>query len=277
MCVTFDDQLTAITTDPLETKVFVGAFNGSIRIFSLLHPPRSLDTHFQIDPNHMTCMIDGGHTDRVGSLECTIDGCSLISSSADKTIKIWHINSRQCIRTITMKAAVTNVALKLLPRSFTSKKFQSEIALKSFQKTYDPEYNPDILQLMVTRDLSSSSDDDDRNDVGSSTAAMYDDREMMALNEESNTLKTINKQLYDYAVENVLQSAAVPTNRESVIKPVPSTSERNISEGTLEVLMEIRNRDNNEKAKSRKRKRVRKKSRNGVNFADEPFNDDADS
>ena len=39
----------------------------------------------------------------VTCLSVSIDGLALISGSNDNTIKIWHIISKQCMRTVTNK------------------------------------------------------------------------------------------------------------------------------------------------------------------------------
>ena len=39
----------------------------------------------------------------VTCLAVSMDGMALISGSNDNTIKIWHINSKQCMKTVTNK------------------------------------------------------------------------------------------------------------------------------------------------------------------------------
>ena len=43
-----------------------------------------------------------GHSNSITSMEVTWDGCHLLSSSQDGSIRTWNLSSRQCIRKITL-------------------------------------------------------------------------------------------------------------------------------------------------------------------------------
>ena len=55
----------------------------------------NLTNNFQFKP-----YFSDGHIDSIKSVAITPDGKTIISGSADKTIKLWDINSRMCIKTL---------------------------------------------------------------------------------------------------------------------------------------------------------------------------------
>lgn len=56
-------------------------------------------------------MTFSGHTGAVTCLAVTIDGHGLLSGSSDHSIKLWHIKSRQCMRTTNFKGTISNLML----------------------------------------------------------------------------------------------------------------------------------------------------------------------
>ncbi|EDO39035.1 predicted protein, partial [Nematostella vectensis] len=111
----FDCSITAIVTDPAEYNLFAGASNGRIYQIMLYNPGFKQENHI----TNEGALNFTGHSKQVTSLAVTMDGTVLLSGSNDNTARVWHIQSRQSIRTLTHKGAVTNVQIIRRPVNFT--------------------------------------------------------------------------------------------------------------------------------------------------------------
>lgn len=144
LSVIFDVRPTCLVVNVTEVDVFIGVFDGTIKTFSLLDPPRNLDHHFKELTSELTF---SGHTKSVTCLALSVDDSILVSGSVDETIRIWHIHSKQCTRIIRMKGAITNILVRMLPESLQSYEFQPNSVIKSFQKRYDENQPDQVLEI----------------------------------------------------------------------------------------------------------------------------------
>jgi hypothetical protein len=92
--------------DLSEKNVFVGSNSGPIYTFSLSSPPR--DLKLTLDGEKKTNMLVG-HTQEVTCLSVSADGQVVASGSKDFDVRLWHIQSRQCVRIISHKGQVSTV------------------------------------------------------------------------------------------------------------------------------------------------------------------------
>lgn len=92
--------------DLSENNVFVGSNSGSIFTFCLSSPPR--DLKLTLDGEKKTNMMVG-HTQEVTCLSVSADCQALASGSKDFDVRLWHIQSKQCVRIITHKGQVSAV------------------------------------------------------------------------------------------------------------------------------------------------------------------------
>mmetsp|Transcript_15113 Transcript_15113/g.25872 ORF Transcript_15113/g.25872 Transcript_15113/m.25872 type:complete len:431 (+) Transcript_15113:128-1420(+) len=93
--------------DPLQTVLFAGAATGDIFVVDLTAAPFPRAPSPDAAPH---CLA--GHTGAVSCLAISADGCLLVSASADSTVRIWDVRSRQHLRTMTQhKGAVTSLAV----------------------------------------------------------------------------------------------------------------------------------------------------------------------
>ncbi|XP_065221153.1 WD repeat-containing protein 18 [Planococcus citri] len=214
LSIVFDSKPCSIVVDPAENYVFVGTGDGTIKTFSLLDPPRNRDYHFTDTSNDTTF---SGHTKQVNSLSISTDGTSLISGSADESVKIWHIESKQCLRTIRCRGNVTNVIVRILPKKLQHHDFQPVTVLKNFLKRFDENENADLMEVFTPDDLIGADsidyddDDDDKNNS-----------EVAALREKIQKLEKINSQLYTFAAQKILQSDEPKVTKPAVVKKAPS-------------------------------------------------------
>ncbi|OTF73017.1 WD domain containing protein [Euroglyphus maynei] len=115
----------AVVMDRMERALFVGSANGPVyevvlsRIYQ--QPRRDGDKSLHIDlsclggeqecldTNRNDKQVMIGHTGAVYAMAVTIDGQALLTGSQDRTIRLWHIGSHQCMRTVQCKGPVSNL------------------------------------------------------------------------------------------------------------------------------------------------------------------------
>ncbi|XP_078476808.1 WD repeat-containing protein 18 isoform X1 [Lampetra planeri] len=93
--------LTALALDPAEYHVFCGGVDGAIYRISLYNTNHERTLRVNEDDEEA---VFRGHTGEVRCLCVTMDGSLLVSGSQDHKVCVWDVASRQCLRTITMKA-----------------------------------------------------------------------------------------------------------------------------------------------------------------------------
>lgn len=202
LSIVFETRPTCIIVDIPENNFFVGAADGSIKLVSLLDPPRNLEHHFDENRN----AVLSGHTKPITCMALSTDESTLVSGSKDETIKLWYVCSRQCLRTIPMRAVVTNVIVKSVFKGFSSHDYQPKCVLRDFQKSYD-QNTPETMDLYCPNDLnSSSSESSDSED------------EVTALREKVTMLTHLNEELFNFARGNTaetIDSSPVPDEQKS--------------------------------------------------------------
>jgi len=116
----FDSATTAVTAHPADYRAFVGTMKGKIYQIDLFEkPPANQQRYFgsNIDGDSRTFF---GHQNRVTALSVNLEGIYLASGGEDFQVKIWHIDSRQCLQTIDCKGPVTTVRYMLMPKTLDS-------------------------------------------------------------------------------------------------------------------------------------------------------------
>ncbi|KAK2510041.1 hypothetical protein MC885_018425 [Smutsia gigantea] len=71
---------------------------------------------------------------QVTCLSVSTDGSVLLSGSHDETVRMWDTQSKQCIRTLTLKGPVTNATIVLAPVGMLSSDFRPSLPLPRFNK-----------------------------------------------------------------------------------------------------------------------------------------------
>ena len=166
-----------------------------------------------------------GHKKAVRHLSVSLDGTTLVSGSDDNDVKLWHIASRQCCRTLSHKGEITatEYAIPPLPGCIDAtdvERFRHSLILAPFEKT------------VFTREHKNYSDEDEYtfqtigrertnsdNTLTDEFFEMYDSKKKTftadnILTESSHTtdnlasendkLREINLELYQYAVSGIL-------------------------------------------------------------------------
>uniref|UniRef100_A0A8C9UKY8 WD repeat-containing protein 18 n=1 Tax=Spermophilus dauricus TaxID=99837 RepID=A0A8C9UKY8_SPEDA len=101
LSVLFDVGIMAVTMDLAEHHVFCGGSDGSIFQVDLCARPTERERSFQ--PEQDPGKVFRGHRNQVTCLSVSTDGSVLLSGSHDETVRLWDVQSKQCIRTMTLR------------------------------------------------------------------------------------------------------------------------------------------------------------------------------
>ncbi|XP_042694188.1 WD repeat-containing protein 18 isoform X2 [Centrocercus urophasianus] len=101
LSVLFDVGIMAVTLDLSEYHMFCGGMDGSIFQVDLCAWPVQRDRTFQTERENGK--IFKGHRNQVTCLSVSTDGSLLLSGSHDETVRLWDIQSKQCLKTMNHK------------------------------------------------------------------------------------------------------------------------------------------------------------------------------
>lgn len=202
----FDIPLSSITMDVLELNIFIGTIEGNICQFSLTNPPRNKDLLVNTDAD---CPMFISHSKAVTCLSVSLDGETLMSSSSDEQVILWHIHSKQPIRTIRHKGSVTNAYFTINFPAIYQQDFSPSIILHSLERTLEKD-SDDVLQVEILVNTKidfwpEGQESDHVESIVSSYETKTTQKESV-LKEELEKLKKINANLYAFSVEKALNS-----------------------------------------------------------------------
>lgn len=205
----FPEALTSVTVDHLDTKVYVGSADGNIFEFNLQSPPRMKEYHLS-DVNVKNKFI--GHKGAVTALSVSLDGESLLSGGNDENVLLWHITSKQLIRTLPHKGAITNAFFMLAPRCMFDQEVKLTLIANSFKRMMDNDATTDdshVVEVLVSQPIT----DDDEELLGGrsvgcestaeGTSNHAGGQELESLRAEVKRLKKINKDLFEHSIKSV--------------------------------------------------------------------------
>jgi len=135
------------------------------------------------------------------ALSVSLFGDTLVSGSTDCTVKMWHIASRQCIRTIQLKEPVINMFLSLTPRQLTVNELDPSVILRSFKKTEEQE-NENFIEVYCYNDL-----------FEEEKYNFEHDKDITSVREELEKTKTVNARIYEFALNSILKDSG-PNKKE---------------------------------------------------------------
>lgn len=225
--VVFPEPLTAVTMDHMDTRVLTGAWDGSIYEVNLQSPPRQKEYHMtSADTNNRFV----GHRGAVTCVSCSLDGETLMSGGADESVNIWHIPSRQLVRTLAHKGPITNAFFCLAPLAMFDQDVKLQLISSNFKRMIETAdrtgADTHVVETCVLDDVGADQDDDLLLiGGGGGSAAMYEGGQQQpiavaaangraagsneddanVLRAEIKNLKRINKELYQYSVKNILK------------------------------------------------------------------------
>jgi len=209
LSVSFSLPLTSVCCDVMEDSVYVGTKTGDIFTFSLLNPPRDVS----VPADKLSKTVLTGHTAQVSCLAVSMDGLSLASGGDDNCVRLWHLKSGQCTRTLDHKGGVSVVEFFTPPPAMlNSDLWAPERKLVSLQKGSN-ENEPFVCNVLHRErrggqfEVKEESDDfyNIVGDVGhgeKGEGRKEQEEDGMTVEE----LKQINNQLYKFALKNVISS-----------------------------------------------------------------------
>lgn len=202
----FQESLSSVTMDHLDTKVYCGSTEGNIFEFNLQAPPRMREYHLTADDSKKKF---SGHKGHVTCLSISLDGVSMVSGGVDENVILWHIPSKQVIQTLSHKGSITNAFFTLAPKCMFEPETTLHLIVNNFKRMTDKNEDNQVVEIMVDQYDSTGDDVSDKeyvwqvqqNGVSDVSETLV---ELEQLREENRILKRKNKQLYEYGVKKIL-------------------------------------------------------------------------
>uniref|UniRef100_A0A8C0U2Q8 WD repeat domain 18 n=1 Tax=Cyanistes caeruleus TaxID=156563 RepID=A0A8C0U2Q8_CYACU len=132
LSVLFDVGIMAVTLDLSEYHMFCGGMDGSIFQVDLCAWPVQRDRTFQSERENTK--VFKGHRNQVTCLSVSTDGSLLLSGSHDETVRLWDIQSKQCLKTMNHKGPVTNAFIVLAPANMFNPDGKPSVPLPKFSR-----------------------------------------------------------------------------------------------------------------------------------------------
>lgn len=213
LSVLFDVEIMCVTFDPCEYFLFCGGSDGNIFQVSLCSQSLSRDKSFQSDSDGN--QVFKGHRNLVTCLSVSMDGTLLLSGSHDESVRLWDIQSKQSIRCLTHKGPVTNAVIMPAPANMFLPDSRPAIPLPRFSRHLlategDGGESGDVcvrIGLYTQKEQETYLQKAEKlNSLMNAVTdkSVFGDGEntkvrVAELEEEVQTLKKINKDLYDFS------------------------------------------------------------------------------
>lgn len=211
----FDVPLSSVALDVMELNIFVGTNEGQIHQYGLTNPPRNRDLLVNTEVN---CPTFVSHTKVVSCLSVSLDGETLLSGSSDEQVILWHIPSRQPVRTIKHKGPVTNAFFTVNYPAIFQQEFSPNIVLHSLERTLEKDTD-DVTEIEVLVSKKIKFWPEVQNDVDFNLNAKEVESEFkakeIAMKDEVEKLKAINANLYAFSIQKELDSISSVTSIKS--------------------------------------------------------------
>lgn len=195
----FQEPLTSVQFDHLESNVFVGTAEGAIHHVNIQSPPRTKEYHVDTQKNTKNSLL--GHKSTVTCLSISLDNETLLSGSADESVLVWHIKSKQIIRTIPHKGVVTNAFFMLAPKAMFNQEIKLNLTTCNFQRVVDRNENEDqVIDVLITEPLV----DDSTIFYSKNSTTISNNQELESLKSEVKKLRKANKDMFNFCVNKVM-------------------------------------------------------------------------
>ncbi|XP_068448800.1 WD repeat-containing protein 18 [Clinocottus analis] len=211
LSVLFDVEIMSVTFDPCEYFLFCGGSDGNIFQVSLCSQSLSRDKSFQSDNDGN--QVFKGHKNLVTCLSVSMDGTLLLSGSHDETVRLWDVQSKQSIRCLAHKGPVTNAIIVAAPANMFLPDSRPAVPLPRFSRHLHAPEGGESGEVCVRLGLYAQEDEQtylqkadrlqclmnavtDKNLFGDGENTKV---RVSELEEEVQTLKKVNKDLYDFS------------------------------------------------------------------------------
>ncbi|KAM9365871.1 WD repeat-containing protein 18 [Pholidichthys leucotaenia] len=132
LSILFDVEIMSVTFDPCEYFLFCGGSDGNIFQVSLFSQSLSREKSFQ--SNNEGNQVFKGHRNLVTCLSVSMDGTLLLSGSHDETVRLWDIQSKQSLRCLAHKGPVTNAVIIPAPANMFLPDSRPSVPLPRFSR-----------------------------------------------------------------------------------------------------------------------------------------------
>ncbi|OWF56347.1 WD repeat-containing protein 18 [Mizuhopecten yessoensis] len=229
-CIVFDVSITSTAMNLTESLLFAGGSNGNIYCYNLYDRPIRTERHIQSDTDDPSTTIYSGHSKQVTCLSISLDGSQLVSGSHDCDVRVWDVYSGQCIKTVPHKGVVTNARLIPTPPGVVSEIKRPLLPMQPFERhLYIPQKSgdsgednsSDTLNLYINQfqQVTKSSDEARlytepllrSRDTFDEVTPQVQETCIAEMKQEINELKSANKNLYSFAVDEILQERNKPS------------------------------------------------------------------
>ncbi|RPH86850.1 MAG: WD40 repeat domain-containing protein, partial [Chroococcales cyanobacterium metabat2.561] len=99
--------ITMLTISSDNSRIIIGYNNGTLQISQFCLRWR---LHFKADQQKAS-IIKYAHKDSITSIAITPDNCYIISGSLDKLIKVWHLDTGECLYTFINDTPITAIVI----------------------------------------------------------------------------------------------------------------------------------------------------------------------
>lgn len=201
----FDVPLSAVVMDVLELNIFIGSTEGKVYQFSLTSPPRNKDVLVNADVN---CPTFSAHTKAVTCLSASLDGETLMSGSSDEQVILWHIPSKQLLRTIRLKGPITNAFFTVNFPAIYKQDFSPSIILHSLDRTLEKDSEEVVeIDVLINKKIDfwplQQQDVFESSQTSKELENEFKSKEL-SLKDELEKLKSINANLYAFSINKTL-------------------------------------------------------------------------
>ncbi|XP_013403336.1 WD repeat-containing protein 18 [Lingula anatina] len=214
----YDCSILSVAMDTAEYRLFAGGSNGKIYQANLFEKPVTKEHHIGSEQEETRGLVFTGHSKQVTCLSVNMDSSLLVSGSHDCSVKLWDIQSRQCIRTLAHKGPVTNLVISPTPPGVSSSEWKTSLPLQQFKRqlfTAEDQAEDQTLHIKIKR---SKRDEGEKGSSGTFVEHCLLEEGLQTLgstkgsnSEETHELKahiaqlqTANKELYQFTMKNIL-------------------------------------------------------------------------
>lgn len=146
----FRNGLTSVAVDRLESSIYVGTTEGEVICFNISSPPRTLEYHLE---EHDMKHTFRGHAGHVTCVSLSMDSETMLSGGHDGNLIIWHIKSKQVLKTIKHKGPVSNAFFTITPPNMFNGDAKLQLLTSPFQRILEsPDTLADVPIRVVTKE-----------------------------------------------------------------------------------------------------------------------------
>jgi pre-rRNA-processing protein IPI3 len=209
LSLVFQEIITCLTLDRIETSLFIGTSQGNIYHHRLQPPPRTREYHITNDDEINNKFK--GHTKGITCLAISLDEQTLLSGSEDFNVIIWNIQSRSLLKILPFKGVITNAIFMSSNKVMFNHEEKLELVSKNFQRMISNADNKEIVE--VVHDMSNEepenilqcyTNNNSNNSHKYSRTTRNDNSDTNDSKAELERLKKVNKELFDYCAKNVM-------------------------------------------------------------------------